>query len=125
RPAMAAAPVGEGHGVPPAAEKHLGSAVSHSRHHGTSACRNVNRREAGRRSGHARGDAIGSAGFDLENGETVSVLKDWGSDTPKGRFLAEVQDGACGLFTTVLGPNYNAAHADHLHFEMARWGICR
>lgn len=124
-PAMTALLIWERHVVLPAAEKHFGSAVSRIRHYGTYACRNVNHQEAGRRSGHARGDAIDIAGFDLENGETVSVLKDWGSDTPKGRFLAEVQDGACGLFTTVLGPNYNAAHADHLHFEMARWGICR
>ncbi|MFA7639997.1 MAG: extensin family protein [Parvibaculum sp.] len=123
--ATAALLIWERHVVAQAAEKHFGSAVNRVRHYGTYACRNVNHSEAGRRSGHARGDAIDIAGFDLVNGEAISILKDWGSDTPKGRFLAEVHEGACGLFSTVLGPNYNAAHANHFHFEMARWGICR
>ena len=44
---------------------------------------------------------------------------------PEGRFLDDIHEGACGLFATVLGPDYNALHANHFHFEMARWGICR
>ena len=43
---------------------------------------------------------------------------------------ATVRDGACDLFATVLSPDYNAAHADHLHFDQAMrgamgWRGCR
>ena len=37
-------------------------------------------------------------------------------------FLREVRDGACDLFATVLSPDYNAAHADHLHLDQAARG---
>ena len=124
-PATAALLMWERHAVAPAAQKHLGSEVVRVRHFGTYACRNVNHEKNGRRSGHARGDAIDVAGFDLADGRRVSVLADWGKETPEGRFLADVHEGACGLFATVLGPDYNALHANHFHFEMARWGICR
>lgn len=124
-PATAALLMWERHVVAPAAKEHLGSDVTRVRHYGTYACRNVNHEKNGRRSGHARGDAIDIAGFDLADGRKVSVLKDWGKDTPEARFLADVHDGACGLFSTVLGPDYNALHANHFHFEMAQWGICR
>ena len=124
-PATAALLMWERHVVAPAAEEHLGSEVVRIRHYGTYACRNVNHSESGRRSGHARGDAIDIAGFDLADGRKVSVLKDWDKETPEARFLSEVHEGACGLFSTVLGPDYNALHANHFHFEMAQWGICR
>jgi hypothetical protein len=29
---------------------------------------------------------------------------------------------ACGWFTTLLGPGSDAAHADHLHFDVLRHG---
>ncbi|MFN4229109.1 extensin family protein [Parvibaculum sp.] len=124
-PATAALLMWERHVVAPAAEEHLGSEVVRIRHYGTYACRNVNHEKNGRRSGHARGDAIDIAGFDLADGRKVSVLKDWGKDKPEARFLSDVHEGACGLFATVLGPDYNALHANHFHFEMAQWGICR
>ncbi|MDP1909506.1 MAG: extensin family protein, partial [Hyphomicrobium sp.] len=34
----------------------------------------------------------------------------------------DVRDGACRLFSTTLSPDYNAAHADHLHFDQASRG---
>ncbi|MBO6633075.1 extensin family protein [Parvibaculum sp.] len=124
-PATAALLMWERHVVAPAAAEHLGSEVARVRHYGTYACRNVNNEKGGRRSGHARGDAIDISGFDLADGRRITVLDDWDGDTPEGRFLAAVHEGACGLFSTVLGPDYNDLHANHFHFEMARWGICR
>ncbi len=38
---------------------------------------------------------------------------------PKSLFLRVVHDGACGIFGTVLGPESNAAHRDHFHFDGA------
>lgn len=38
--------------------------------------------------------------------------------TPELTFLRAVHAGACGIFTTVLGPETNAAHHDHMHFDL-------
>ena len=38
---------------------------------------------------------------------------------PKSLFLRAIRDGACGIFGTVLGPESNAAHRDHFHFDAA------
>jgi hypothetical protein len=39
---------------------------------------------------------------------------------PRGRFLREIHEAACGTFGTVLGPEANEAHRDHFHLDMAR-----
>lgn len=44
---------------------------------------------------------------------------------PSSQFLAQVHDAACRGFGTVLGPGYNAAHADHFDLQMGGFGICR
>lgn len=61
----------------------------------------------------------------LADRRKVSVLKDWGKDTPEGKFLARVHDGACEVFRGVLGPDYNKLHANHFHLEMGRWSFCK
>lgn len=38
--------------------------------------------------------------------------------TPEMSFLHALHDGACGIFTTVLGPEANRAHQDHFHFDL-------
>jgi len=63
-------------------------------------------------------------------GGRLSVAGDWPDPGPKGRFLREVRDGACRLFSTVLSPDYNEAHRDHLHLDQAArgawgWRACR
>lgn len=37
----------------------------------------------------------------------------------KARFLKSIHESACGIFGTVLGPEANAAHRDHFHFDLA------
>ena len=54
----------------------------------------------------------------------------WQGGGPKTAFLREVRDGACPLFSTVLSPDYNQAHRDHLHLDQAErgssgWRMCR
>jgi hypothetical protein len=39
---------------------------------------------------------------------------------PKGQFLREIHEAACGTFGTVLGPEANEAHRDHFHLDMAK-----
>lgn len=122
---MAALLIWECHAVLPASKKILGSPVTRVRTYGTYLCRNVNHAAAGRRSEHASANAIDIAGFDLADGRKISVVKDWGKDTDEGRFLSAVHDDACGIFNAVLGPEFNKLHANHFHFDMGIWSICR
>jgi hypothetical protein len=46
-------------------------------------------------------------------------------DENAARFLREVRDGACSIFHVVLGPDYNALHSTHFHFDMGRYRQCR
>ena len=50
------------------------------------------------------------------------MVNDWSDDGNKGAFLREVRDGSCQLFSTVLSPDYNAAHRDHFHLDQAERG---
>ena len=38
----------------------------------------------------------------------------------KSLFLRKVHESACGIFTTVLGPEANEAHRNHLHLDLAQ-----
>lgn len=122
---MAVLLIWERHSVLPRSQEILGSPVTRVRSYGTYACRNVNHALAGRRSEHATGNAIDIAGFDLADGRKISVVKDWGKDTDEGRFLIAVHEDACGIFSSVLGPKFNKLHANHFHFDMGIWSICR
>ncbi len=113
------------HVVQPSAAEHLGRSVRRVDHLGSYACRNVNNAAEGRRSRHARAEALDIAGFVLEDGTRLSVLRDWSKDDGRAQFLRGVHGGACRWFDGVLGPAYNRQHADHLHFERGPWRVCR
>ncbi len=40
------------------------------------------------------------------------------NQTAELTFLRELHAGACGIFSTVLGPEANRAHHDHFHFDL-------
>jgi len=114
----------------PAAQKHFGARVERIEHLGSYSCRRMYGRSAGDWSEHATADAIDVAGFLLSDGTHVSVLGDWQGGGEKAAFLREVRTGGCKLFSTVLSPDYNAAHRDHLHLDQAArgemgWRACR
>ncbi|WP_258042996.1 extensin family protein [Sphingomonas sp. NBWT7] len=110
--------------VAPAAYQILGSELAKVESMGSYACRNV--AGTGRRSGHAIANAIDVGAFQLKDGRRISVLHDWNSSHPEvRRFLAVVSASACRRFGTVLGPNYNAAHRNHLHLEDDKANFCR
>ncbi len=113
----------ETHDLRPAAEAHLGSPLVRLDHFGSFACRNIAR--SNRRSQHATANALDIAGFHLADGRRITVARHWSGDDPEARFLRAVRDGACRRFRATLGPDYNAAHHDHLHVDMGRFGICR
>ncbi|MCW7540216.1 extensin family protein [Aquabacterium sp. A7-Y] len=115
----------EHHVLQPAAVQHLGSPVRRIEHLGSYACRNVYGRSEGRRSRHASADALDIAGFVLTDGRRVSLLRDWQAGGAPADFLREVGEGACRYFDGVLGPDYNAAHRHHFHFERSGFRMCR
>ncbi len=120
----------EWHVVQPAALARFGRRVTGIDHFGSYNCRRMYGRADEPWSEHARANALDVAGFRLEDGRRISVAADWNDKGEKGRFLHQVRDGACRLFATVLSPDYNAAHHDHLHLDEAGhgawgWRACR
>jgi len=113
--------------VQPAAQTHFRQEVAQIEHYGAFSCRRLYGGSTGRWSEHATGNAIDIAGFTLADGTRIGVLGDWEGESERAAFLREVRDGACPLFATVLSPDYNEAHRDHFHFDMAgSWrGVCR
>lgn len=118
-PVAAALALWEWHVVQPAGLAHFGSRVAVIDHFGSYSCRRLYGRPEGDWSEHATANAVDIAGFRLEDGTRISVIGDWAGGGAEAAFLRDVRDGACDLFATVLSPDYNAAHADHLHFDQA------
>ncbi|MDN3523964.1 extensin family protein [Halomonas sabkhae] len=115
----------EHHSLQPAARDLLGEEVSHVEHYGSFACRNIYHRANARRSAHATASALDVAGFTLHSGRRISLLGDWQGSGAESDFLRRLNDEACRFFGTALGPDYNAAHANHFHLAMRGGGICR
>ena len=114
--------------VAPAAYQMLGSQLARIDSMGSYACRNVvgTAGHGERRSGHAIANAIDIGSFVLQDGRRISILADWNSPDPATRrFLRTVHASACRRFGTVLSPDYNAAHRNHLHLEDDHAGFCR
>ena len=115
----------ERHALQPAAREILGSPVASIDHYGAYACRRIYGRGEGRISEHAYSNALDVAGFRLRDGRRITVAADWSDEGPEGRFLRAARDGACRTFGAVLGPEYNAAHRDHLHLDRGPYRVCR
>lgn len=111
--------------VQPAATQLLGATVTGIDQYGSYNCRRIAGRPSWSEHAHAR--ALDVAGFRLDDGRRISVAHDWAGDGPAATFLHRVRNGACRLFGTTLSPDYNAAHRDHLHLDVARrgWAACR
>lgn len=105
--------------VQPAAMLHLGARVTEI-HSGSYACRTRNSQRGARKSEHAFGNAVDVMSFTLEDGRTITVARGWRGAPQERDFLREAFVGACGIFTTVLGPGSDAFHHDHLHLDLAR-----
>lgn len=86
-------------------------------------CRNVNNGSGGNLSFHAFADALDVVGFKLDDGRFVTVEGGWTDAlSSEGRLLRFAHDSACAHFTTVLGPEANAQHHDHLHVDLGCHG---
>ncbi len=105
--------------VQPLAVQTFGSRVVWIQDMGTYSCRNIigNERWLNTRSQHSLANAVDIGAFRLENGQQISVKSDYKSDTQEGRFLRELHMRACRYFRVAIGPEFNKAHHDHLHFD--------
>ncbi len=108
------------HAVAPAARQYLGSEVVRIETMGTYSCRNINGGRSGKLSQHAFGNAVDISAFVLKDGRRVSVLNGWHGKSDEREFLRRLHQSACKRFGTVLGPDYNGAHANHFHFDMTQ-----
>ena len=106
--------------VQPAARHHLRANVVAINVAGSYSCRPMNHVIGARLSEHGHANALDVSGFVLEGGYVVSVKSGWRGPLPEQHFLRAVHGGSCNVFTTVLGPEYDAAHRDHLHLDLAR-----
>jgi hypothetical protein len=111
-------------GVDRAARQILGSPLTKIETMGSYNCRNIAGSE--RRSAHATGNAIDVSGFVLADGRRISLLGNWNAGTQQERqFLRIIHQSACKRFGVVLGPDYNSAHRNHFHVELAQNSVCR
>ena len=102
-------------------------------------CRRRNNSPNGKLSEHALGNALDISSFTLKSGKTVTVKAGWrrkgngtvvdniakavvSPATPASTFLRGAHKGACKEFSTILGPDANASHHDHFHFDLGRGG---
>jgi hypothetical protein len=105
----------------------LGSPVARIEHLGAYVCRTV-KGTAGSPSEHASGDAVDISAFVLRNGRRITVQRDFaraGADptSAAARFLRAVLDDLRSerTFGTILTPDFNRAHHNHLHLDGRRW----
>lgn len=108
--------------VLPAARDRLGAQVVELRLAASYACRPMNNVDGANLSEHGHANAIDVSGFVLADGRIVNVKSGWWGGLAERNFLRDVNRGACGVFTTVLGPDYDLNHRDHLHLDLARHG---
>jgi hypothetical protein len=109
--------------VQPAAYALYGQPVTEIKVIGSYACRGRNGASKGPLSEHAFANAVDIAGFTLADGRTVAVLDGWRGGTGEEQtFLRAVHRGGCAEFTTVIGPDGDRHHQDHIHLDLARHG---
>jgi hypothetical protein len=108
--------------VTPAARRHLRGQLVAVKIAGSYSCRPMNNIDGALLSEHGHANALDVSGFVLADGRSVEVKSGWWGVFAERNFLRQVHRGSCALFSTVLGPNYDANHRDHFHLDLARHG---
>jgi hypothetical protein len=135
--------------VQPKAREMLGTTVRRIVTASSYMCRQRIGSSTGRVSEHSFANALDIAAFVTADGRSIDVLTNWGetardrhakatlghagdarsvrdtepsdrSATTEAQFLRRMHEGACAMFGTVLGPEANEAHRNHLHFDLAQ-----
>jgi hypothetical protein len=103
----------------PAADKLLAAKPQRIMHGSTYVCRPRNNVAGAKLSEHARANAVDIMSIVFADREPVGI-GDTAADKAERSFENDIRAGGCDYFTTVLGPGSNAAHATHLHFDLAQ-----
>jgi hypothetical protein len=83
-------------------------------------CRGRDQVEGAKTSAHGKGIAIDLVAILVADRRRVAIGRP--ANPQEASFVQTMRRAACGWFTTVLGPGSDAAHADHLHFDVLRHG---
>jgi hypothetical protein len=115
------------HDVQPVAQEMFGQRVASIQSFGSYSCRNIigNPLWKDLRSEHSKANALDIGSFTLADKRRISVLQDWRGAGAEARFLRAIHQRACRYFRVVLGPEYNAAHRDHFHFDRGPFLRCK
>jgi len=109
--------------VEPAAEARFGAGLAELEVFGSYSCRSVDDMPGQKLSEHAFANAVDVSGFKLTDGREISIVRDWKrKDSDESAFLHEAHAGACGDFTTILGPGADVFHYNHFHLDLAMHG---
>ncbi len=108
----------------PLTERLMMSQLTRIEHLGSYACRNIYHRPDARRSEHASAQALDISGFILADGRHVTVLRGWKQEE-SAMWLRALLSASCQYYGNGLGPDYNAAHANHFHLGIWGFGLCR
>jgi hypothetical protein len=108
--------------VEPAAQRHFGVPLVEIKVAASYGCRPINHVFGAKLSEHGYANALDVSAFILADGRIITVKRGWRGEEREASFLRQVHAGACREFTTVLGPNYDRAHHDHFHVDLARRG---
>ena len=108
--------------VQSAALTYLGEEIIAFRNASSYVCRARNNRPGAKMSEHAFANALDISAFKTVSGGWIAVAGNWNIASPESHFLKAIHREACAYFTTVLGPNANAAHHDHLHLDLGKHG---
>jgi hypothetical protein len=132
----------------PLAREQLGTPVTRLVVASAYTCRQRLSSSTERISEHSFANALDISAFVTGDGRSIDILTRWGATkrdrqaqavpdavgggdarrdiapsdsamTKEGRFLRSTHEGACGIFGTVLGPEANEAHRNHLHLDLA------
>jgi hypothetical protein len=106
--------------VQPAAWRNLGAPVVRIIVASSYDCRTINSEPGERLSNHAAGAAVDLSEFVTATGERIRVQDHWSRNDRESAFLHQAFRGACGLFGTALGPDYNGRHHSHFHLDIQR-----
>jgi hypothetical protein len=79
-------------------------------------CRARNHRPGQKLSEHAFANAVDVGVVTLQDRSVA--IGEHAAEGPESRFQAAIRQGACPLFTTVLGPGADPDHASHLHLDL-------
>ena len=104
--------------VQPAARLRYLSGVAEIKNMSSYSCRTIGNKRGGRLSEHSYGNAIDIGGLTLNSGKVLQVHKPGFFALRESSLLNKIRSDACDRFTTVLGPGYNADHADHFHLDL-------